>query len=134
MRHSDGSTRAGGGGTSNALYAASCEDILFDDAGKVLPSGRSDYFITNGTIDLGRLQNTSSAGFACSMDIDGDGKVLGTTEGVLLARAMFGLKGTALTTNAIGAAAVRTDAAAITAFLVNRCQMKLNLERSGGLS
>ena len=126
VRHSDGVMRATWGGTTNAQYDASYENILLDDAGRVMLSGRSNYLSTSGTINFGRLQNDSSAGFACSMDIDGDGKVLATTDGVLLARAMLGLKGTALTVNAIGAGAARTDAAAITAFLVNRCKMKLN--------
>jgi len=80
-----------------------------------LLSGRSDYLATSGTIRFGRLQNDSSAGFACGMDIDGDGKVLATTDGVLLARAMAGIRGTALTANAIGAGAARTDAASIVA-------------------
>jgi len=126
VRHSDGSTRATWGGTTNAQYNASYENILLDDAGRVMLSGRSDYTSTGSTINFGRLQNDSSAGFACSMDIDGDRKVLATTDGVLLARAMLGLKGTALTVNAVGVGAARTDAAAITAFLVNRCKMKLN--------
>ncbi len=126
VRTSDGSTRATWGGTANASYDLSYENILLDDAGRVLLSGRSNYLNTSGTINFARLQNESAAGFACSMDLDGDGKVLGTTDGVLLARAMLGLKGTALTTNAIGAGATRVDAAAIIAFLVNRCKMVLN--------
>jgi len=52
--------------------------------------------------------------------------VSATTDGVLLARAMLGLKGTALTQNATGAGATRTDPDAIRAFLVNRCKMALN--------
>ncbi len=125
VRHSDGSTRVVWGGTTNATYQSSYENILLDDAGRVLLSGRANYFSLGGTIDIGRLQNDTSAGFACSMDIDGDGKVMATTDGVLLARAMLGLKGTALTANAIGSGAVRTDAAAVTSFWLNRCKMKL---------
>jgi hypothetical protein len=60
------------------------------------------------------------------MDIDGDGKVLGTTDGVLLSRAMLGIKGTALTLNATGAGASRTNPDAIRAYLFNRCKMPLN--------
>ena len=126
VRHSDGSTRIVWGGAANSNYPSSYENILLDDAGRVLLSGRANYFVNNGTIDFGRLQNDSSAAAGCSMDIDGDGKVLATTDGVLLARAMLGLKGTVLTANAIGTGAVRTDAASITAFLVDRCRMKLN--------
>lgn len=126
VRHSDGSTRATWGGTANAAYDTSYENILLDDSGKVMLSGRSNYLSTGGTINFGRLQNDLAAGFACNMDIDGDGKVLATTDGVLLARAMLGIRGTALTVNAVGAGATRTDAAAITAFLVNRCRMKLS--------
>ncbi|MEQ1596538.1 MAG: hypothetical protein ABL985_15715 [Casimicrobium sp.] len=125
-RHSDGSIRATWGGTANALYDTSYENILLDDAGKVLLSGRSNYLSTSGIINFGRLQNDSSAGFACSMDIDGDGKVLATTDGVLLSRAMLGIKGTALTLNATGAGASRTNPDAIRAYLLNRCKMPLN--------
>ena len=129
VRRSDGSTRAVwgvNGGVGVQGYPSSYENILLDDSGRVLLSGRSNYSSTVGTIDFGRLQNDSSAASGCSMDIDGDGKVLATTDGVLLARAMLGLKGTALTANAIGAGATRTDAASIISFMVNRCNMRLN--------
>ena len=126
VRHNDGSTRIVWGGAASSNYPSSYENILLDDAGRVLLSGRANYNVSNGTIDFGRLQNDSSAAAGCSMDIDGDGKVLATTDGVLLARAMLGLKGTALTANAIGTGAARPDAASITAFLVDRCRMRLN--------
>ncbi len=126
VRHSDGTTRATWGGTTNALYDSAYENILIDDAGRVLLSGRSSYVDSSGTIYIGRLQNLASAGGACTIDVDGDGKVSATTDGVLLARAMLGLKGTALTQNATGAGATRTDPDAIRAFLVNRCKMALN--------
>ncbi len=57
----------------------------------------------------------------CSMDIDGDGLVQATTDGLMLARAMLGMTGTAVTNGAIGAGASRTTWSAIRNFLNTRC-------------
>lgn len=67
------------------------------------------------------LSSGSAAATHCSMDIDGDGLVQATTDGLMLARAMFGLTGTAVTNGAIGAKASRTTWPAIRNFLNTRC-------------
>lgn len=59
----------------------------------------------------------------CTMDIDGDGVVLGTTDALLLARASMGLGGTAVTQNAIGAGALRSDWADMRSYLTMLCGM-----------
>jgi hypothetical protein len=41
-------------------------------------------------------------GANCSLDVDGNGTVDAMTDGLLLLRAMLGLTGTAVTTNAVG--------------------------------
>ena len=43
----------------------------------------------------------------CSLDIDGDGTIGAATDGVMLVRAAFGITGSAVTSGAIGANAVR---------------------------
>jgi len=54
-------------------------------------------------------------------DIDGDGQVLAATDGVLMLRYLIGIRGDALVTGAIGAAAVRTSADQVRNFLTSEC-------------
>jgi hypothetical protein len=51
------------------------------------------------------------------MDVDGNGVVDALTDGLLLLRWQFGLKGNALIAGAIGANATRTNAVDIEAYL-----------------
>ncbi len=57
----------------------------------------------------------------CTMDIDDDGEIDATTDGLLITRAMLGLTGTAVTEGAIGTNALRTSWADIRSFLNTRC-------------
>ena len=59
----------------------------------------------------------------CTMDIDGDGLVLGSTDTLLLARAAMGLGGTAVTQNAVAAGAPRTEWVDVRAYLATVCGM-----------
>jgi len=59
------------------------------------------------------------------MDIDGDGTVLATTDGLLLARAAVGITGNAIVAGALSAAAMRTSWPQIRDFLVSQCGMSL---------
>ena len=60
----------------------------------------------------------------CNMDIDGDGKVLPTTDGLILMRAMMGMTGTAVS-SAAAPGSPRSDWLIIRQFLVNACGMTL---------
>jgi Subtilase family len=60
----------------------------------------------------------------CKMDVDGDGQVLATTDGVLIARAMFGMTGVALS-SAVSTTATRVDAADIRNYLAQVCGMPI---------
>ncbi len=60
----------------------------------------------------------------CNMDIDGDGFVHATTDGLMLIRAMMGMTGTAVSSAAV-VGSPRSDWATIRAFLVNACGMTL---------
>ncbi|MEO8132916.1 MAG: SBBP repeat-containing protein [Betaproteobacteria bacterium] len=58
---------------------------------------------------------------ACSLDIDGNGARDALTDGLMLLRAMFGLTGTSVTSNAVGVGATRTSWAQIQAYLNGNC-------------
>ncbi len=60
----------------------------------------------------------------CNMDIDGDGVVLPTTDGLILMRTMMGMTDTAVSSAAMPGSP-RSDWATIRAFLVNACGMTL---------
>ena len=57
----------------------------------------------------------------CSLDLDGDGQVLATTDAVLMARAALGYSGAALTANAFAAAAPRRTSADVLSYLSASC-------------
>ena len=57
----------------------------------------------------------------CSMDIDDDGLVQASTDGLLLTRAMLGLTGSAVTNGALGVNAFRTTWPDILSFLNSNC-------------
>jgi hypothetical protein len=59
------------------------------------------------------------------MDIDGDGVVLPTTDGLLMARVSAGLSGSAVTTGALGGNATRSSWAAIRDYLAITCSMNV---------
>lgn len=60
----------------------------------------------------------------CRMDIDGDGVVLPTTDGLILMRAMMGMKDSAVS-NAVSATALRRNWTDIRRYLVDVCGMTL---------
>jgi uncharacterized delta-60 repeat protein len=71
-----------------------------------------------------RFENRANPGRNCSADIDGDGKVLSTTDGLLLARASLGMTENAVISGAVGAGALRNTWPAIRDFLITQCGMK----------
>ncbi len=71
-----------------------------------------------------RFENRVDPGRNCSADIDGDGKVLATTDGLLLARASLGMTGNAVITGAVGVGASRASWTSIRDYLITQCGMK----------
>ena len=57
----------------------------------------------------------------CSMDIDGNGRIEATTDGLLMMRYMLGIRGTALVSGALGAGASRALPADIENYLATPC-------------
>ncbi len=74
-----------------------------------------------------RINLGASTASACNMDIDGDGIVNATTDGLILIRAALGFKGTAVTTGALGAAATRTFWPQIQDYLFDQCGMSVSV-------
>ena len=69
-------------------------------------------------------QNTSS-GPPLAFDLDGDGQVLASTDGLLLVRALLGLTGDAVITGALGPAATRNTWPLIRTYLNGQCGLAL---------
>lgn len=78
--------------------------------------------VLNGT-DIKQV-DAAAAVETCRMDVDGDGQVLATTDGLIIARAMLGLTGPALG-SAVSAAANRVGPTALRDYLANVCGMLL---------
>ena len=71
--------------------------------------------------ETGTPQSRAVAGVKCSLDLDGDGQVLATTDAVLMARAALGYSGAALTGGALAAAAPRRTSVDILSYLAESC-------------
>ncbi|MCF3568599.1 Ig-like domain-containing protein [Planktothrix agardhii 1807] len=80
--------------------------------------------LTNGAIGTGATRTTATDiqtylenGRTTMLDADGNGTAQGATDGVLIARYLFGFTGTTLTNGVIGTGATRTTATQIQEFL-----------------
>ena len=87
---------------------------LFGMSGQVLTAGaigatatRSDPVAVVAYLD----------GIRASLDIDGNGNVDALTDGLLILRYLFGVRGAALISNVVGAGATRTTAAQIESYI-----------------
>ncbi len=87
--------------------------------------GGANYPIASQFISARFKNGITNQNVACSLDIDGDGRFLATTDGLLAARIANGNRGTATTQNAIGAGAARSNWAAIRDHLFYRCRLRL---------
>lgn len=92
--------------------------------GKLVIGGAN--FLTPTQFISARFKNgITNQNVACSLDIDGDGRFLATTDGLLAARIANGNTGAATTQSAIGASAARSNWAAIRDHLFYRCGIRL---------
>ncbi len=93
-------------------------------SGKVIAMGYTESLnSTNPQARVIRLDNRKNPGHNCSADIDGDGKVLPTTDGLLIARASLGMTGSAVIAGAVGLGAARPTWPLIRDFLITQCGM-----------
>ena len=81
---------------------------------------------TEGDFLVARYHGFPSEVRNCSMDVDGDGKVIATTDGLLLTRAMLGFTGSALINGVTFAPhALRKTGADIRDYLISQCGMSI---------
>jgi hypothetical protein len=78
----------------------------------------------SGTPCLGLIEWAAPRGGECTLDVDGDGQVLATTDGVLLTRIAAGMRGNAATANAVGSG-TRQAWEAIRGMLARDCGMMI---------
>ena len=105
------------------VLTAAMGNLLVQADGKLVAAGGAPNI--SSFVTAVRMINDSMPGFTCSMDIDGDGKVLPTTDGLLLSRALMGMTGNSVIQSATGVGATRATWAAIRDYLVLRCGLKL---------
>jgi hypothetical protein len=87
--------------------------------------GISGSQLTNSAIGSGAQRSSSGIqtflGYINpQLDIDGDGRADALTDGILVVRYLFGLRGSALVAGAIGIGATRTSASQIEAYIASR--------------
>jgi len=123
----DGSSGAGNGqfllpiGTNDDVATA----MLLQPDGKVLIAGDCYSGATN-RFCVARLYGGPFGYKNCSMDIDGDGKVLPTTDGLLLARISAGFTGANALSGALGNGATRNTWPKIRDYLVSQCGVNVS--------
>ncbi len=114
-----------GSGGFYFLYSPKPGVALYPDGrivvGSSCPGGNGDYDFCSVRYDGGPFGYR-----ACGNDLDGDGRVLASTDALLLARIALGMTGSAVTAG-IGfpPEASRTSWAAVRDYLVNQCGMAL---------
>ena len=113
------------------LHPVLVTDVTFTTLGATVSSGGTSYtrsFPTPGVYyfmcgvhgaSMPTTVNVCSPGPYAVLDVDGNGQVDATTDGVLTLRYLLGLRGSALTSGALGTCASR-DAAAIETYLSTR--------------
>jgi Protein of unknown function (DUF1566) len=68
----------------------------------------------------------------CNLDIDANGQIDATTDALLITRYILGIRGAALTQNALGGGAARTSSADIEAYLAKPCAQAGWVARGSG--
>ncbi|MEO7256120.1 MAG: hypothetical protein ABIZ64_17990, partial [Casimicrobium sp.] len=94
--------------------------------GKILVASSTFGAAAGNDFVVARYHGFPSAARNCSMDVDGDGRVIATIDGLLLTRAMLGFTGVALINGITFAAhASRTTERDIREYLVGQCGMSI---------
>ncbi len=74
---------------------------------------------------IGLIEWACPRGGWCTPDLDGDGKLLATTDGILLARTAAGVRGTGVTTGATGLGGIRQAWESIHELLARECGIRV---------
>lgn len=75
-----------------------------------------------------RFNGSPQTASACTMDIDGDGLINATTDGLILLRAMLGFTGTSALANAVAPGAARTTWGQVRDYLFDQCRMAIPVQ------
>ena len=70
-----------------------------------------------------RINGSPQTAPTCTMDIDGDGVINATTDGLILLRAMLGISGANALANAVGTGASRSTWPQVREYLFDQCRM-----------
>jgi Domain of unknown function (DUF5122) beta-propeller len=84
--------------------------VVRDSAGALFVHAFGNCGTSNGSNPqpcLARVEWAYPRGGTCTLDLDGDGQVLASTDALMLARVTAGFRGTAVTNGALGAGALR---------------------------
>jgi uncharacterized delta-60 repeat protein len=95
--------------------------------GKVVVAG----YCNDGTADrpcVLRMNSGPDTAKNCTMDIDGDGFVNATTDGLILLRAMLGFSGTSALANAVAPGAARSTWPQVRDYLFDQCRMPVPVQ------
>ena len=96
------------------------------DGKNLLTSSTPCQTSADGDFLVARFHGFPSEVRNCSMDVDGDGKVIATPDGLILTRAMIGVTGSALINGVtFEPHALRTTGADIRDYLVSQCGMSI---------
>ena len=89
--------------------------FLFGNTGSALTEGAIGAGSSMSSADVNAFLTTNSA----RLDVDGNGSNDALTDGLLIIRYLFGLRGTALISGAVGSGATRTTASEIENFMMD---------------
>jgi len=112
----------------NARYLFVTDDVL-SNPWDTLPA----YFnvLTQAVRDF----NVTHPAPVCTLDLDGNGEVAAASDGLLLLRSLLGFRGNALTANALGIGATRTDPNAIATLVATMiANQTLDVDHSGAVT
>jgi Protein of unknown function (DUF1566) len=91
-------------------------------AGSADPGRRARSFLLGSLLMCVLLALPLTAARAmCNQDVDANGEITSTTDGLLVMRYQLGIRGPALTANVLGVGAARTDPAAIALHIATPC-------------
>jgi uncharacterized delta-60 repeat protein len=95
--------------------------------GKVLVAGACNDGAANRPCVL-KLNGGPDTARTCTMDIDGDGAINATTDGLILLRAMLGFSGSAALSGTVAQGAVRSTWPQVRDYLFDQCQMPVPVQ------
>jgi len=127
----DGPTSPALNGNGSILVSVSnfsdrLNGMVLQNDGKILAAGHCGNGSTTDDFCMVRLNGGPYAARQCSLDLDGDGSILATTDMLMATRVALGVRGTAVTAGvSFGATATRPTWAAIREYLIAHCGMSL---------